>query len=217
MSPSFSSGLTLYHYWRSSASWRVRWGLELKGVPHEKVAVNLLAGEEKSPEHLARNPSGYVPALVVEGHPPLGESLAILEWLEEVYPSPSFFVGDSFRRALARRLAETFNAGTQPLQNLDVIRKYSEDKGAQAEWMRFWMERGLGVYETLLAGAGRDGCKFSVSDTPTLADLCLIPQVYSAHRVKVDMDLFPRCRDIYNYALTTPACAASRPEAWEPK
>lgn len=208
--------ITLFHYWRSSASWRVRWGLELKKVPHTKVPVNLLASEEKHPDYLKRNPSGYLPCLVVDGKPPLGESIAILEWLEENYPAPSFFEGDSYQRALIRQLAETVNSGTQPLQNLDVSRFVSSDKDKQAEWMVHWMSRGLGVYETLLASAGRDGKKFSVSDQPTLADLCLIPQVYAALRFKVDMNQFPRCRDIYDHALTTPACAASRPENFQP-
>lgn len=209
--------ITLYHYWRSSASFRVRWGLELKRIPHEKVAVNLLAGEEKDPSYLARNPSGYLPCLIVPGHGPMGESLAILEWMEESYPSPSFFDGDSFRRALIRQLAETVNAGTQPLQNLDVTRYFSSDKTKQEEWMTHWMRRGLGVYERLLAGAGRGGAKFSVSDHPTLADICLIPQVYSVLRFGVDMNEFPLCKAIYEHALTTPECAAAMPEKFQPK
>ncbi len=209
--------ITLYHYWRSSASWRVRWGLELKKIPHQKIAVDLLTSAEKQKEYLEKNPSGYVPCLVVDAHPPLAESLAILEWLEENYPEPSFFQGDSFERALIRRLAETVNSGIQPLQNLDVTRKLSEDKTKQAEWIQHWVIRGLGVYEAILREAGRDRTKFSVSDQPTLADLCLIPQVYSAHRFQVDMKYFPRCQAIYEAALATPECAAARPEAFQPK
>ncbi|RZA05597.1 MAG: maleylacetoacetate isomerase [Proteobacteria bacterium] len=208
--------ITLFHYWRSGASWRVRWGLELKGVAHEKVAVNILAGEEKLPGYLAKNPAGYVPALSVEGHPPLGESLAILEWLEENYPRPSFFSGDSFQRALIRQLAETLNAGTQPIQNLDVARLHSEDKAEQARWMHHWMSRGLGVFESLLKRADPGHGKFAFGNEPSLADLCLIPQVYSAHRLNVDMDQFPRCRDIYAHALTQPSCQASHPDRFAP-
>jgi maleylacetoacetate isomerase len=210
-----NKGITLYHYWRSSASWRVRWGLEIKGVSHEKVPVNILGAEEKLPGYMAKNPSGYLPCLVVEGHPPLGESIAILEWLEETFPRPSFFSGDAFRRALIRQLAETLNSGTQPIQNLDVARRHSDDKEEQARWMHHWMVRGLGVFETLLKSAG-DGHKFCVSDEPTLADICLIPQIYAAHRVKVDMDQFPRCRDIYAHALTLPSCIASHPDRFAP-
>lgn len=209
--------MKLYHYWRSSASWRVRWGLELKGVAHEKVHVNLLTGEEKDPAYLAKNPAGYLPSLVIDGHPPMGESLSILEWLEENYPRASFFSGDSFERATIRQLAETINAGTQPLQNLDTMRMVSDDKSKQAEWVRHWAGRGLGVYESILARSGRANAKFSVSDQPSLADLCLIPQCYSALRFQVDLAQFPRCQAIYDYALTTKACAASVPELFQPK
>jgi len=209
--------MKLYHYWRSSASWRVRWGLELKGVAHEKVHVNLLAGEEKNPEYLAKNPAGYLPSLVIDGHSPMGESLSILEWLEENYPRASFFSGDSFERATIRQLAETINAGTQPLQNLDAMRMISDDKSKQAEWVKHWAGRGLGVYESILARSGHTNAKFSVSDQPSLADLCLIPQCYSALRFQVDLAQFPRCRAIYEHALTTKECAASVPELFQPK
>lgn len=207
--------MTLYHYWRSSASWRVRWGLELKKVPHEKVAVNLLAQEEKNPDYTAKNPSGYLPCLVVDGKPPLAESLSILEWLEENYPHPSFFSGDSYRRALIRQLAETVNSGTQPLQNLDVIKMISDDKEKQAEWVRHWIRRGLTVYETILSRSGIVDAKFSVSDQPTLADICLIPQCQAAERFQVDLAAYPRVQDIYRHALTTPECAATHPDKFK--
>lgn len=211
-----SETATLYHYWRSSASWRVRWGLELKKVPHRKVAVDLLKSEEKTREYLGRSPSGYVPCFLAAGAPPMGESLAILEWLEESYPSPSFFAGDSFLRARVRQLAETVNAGIQPLQNLDVVRRVSGNKEAQEEWTRHWITRGLGVYESLLSVTERRGRAFSVSDHPTLADLCLVPQCYSALRFQVDLSAFPQCSAIYEHALTTDECHRSRPEAFQP-
>lgn len=209
-------GITLYHYWRSSASWRVRWALELKGVVHDKVAVNLLAGEEKLPGYLKQNPSGYVPAVVVDGQPPLGESMAIMEWLEENYPAPSFFDGDSYRRAFIRQLAETINSGTQPVQNLDVMRMVSEDKERQQQWMQHWMKRGLGIYEGLLRDSGLPARRFSVSDHPTLADLCLVPQCFASLRFGVALADYPRCQAIYEYALTTSACAAAAPERFQP-
>jgi maleylacetoacetate isomerase len=206
----------LYHYWRSSASWRVRWGLELKKVPHKKVPIDLLSGAEKSSEYLEKNPSGYLPCLMLPGKPPLAESLAILEWLEENFPAPSLFAGDSHTRALIRQLAETVNAGTQPLQNLDVIRMVSPDKEKQAEWTRHWIGRGLGIYEEILSRAGDKSTRFSVSNHPTVADICLIPQCYSALRFQVDLGRFPRCKEIYEHALTTPECAASAPERFQP-
>ena len=206
----------LYHYWRSSASWRVRWGLEIKKIPHEKIAVDLLTSQEKQQDYLRRNPSGYVPCLIVGANPPLGESMAILEWLEENHPAPSFFTGDSFLRAKIRQLAETVNSGIQPLQNLDVCRKFSDDNEKQAEWMRHWMLRGLGVYETLLSSAHRNGKKFSVADHPTLADLFLIPQCYASLRFNVNLAEFPQCRAIYEHALTTAECQASHPDRFQP-
>jgi maleylacetoacetate isomerase len=208
--------ITLYHYWRSSASWRVRWGLELKKVPHRKIAVDLLKSEEKQQEYTGRNPAGYVPCLVVGDQAPLAESLAILEWLEETYPAPSFYAGDAFLRARIRQLAETVNAGIQPLQNLDVVRAYSGDKEKQAEWTRRWILRGMGVYESILATIDRRGRRFSVADHPTLADLCLVPQCYSCARFEVDLSQFPQCKAIYENALGTPECQASRPEAFQP-
>lgn len=204
--------MELYHYWRSSASWRVRWGLEIKQIAHTKIPVNLLGAEEKSSIYLSKNPAGYVPCLVFEGKS-LGESLAILEWLEENYPQPSFFDGDSFKRALIRQLAETVNSGIQPLQNLDVLKKLSSDKNVQTEWVQHWIKRGLGVYENLIAPYST---KFSVSDHPTLADLCLIPQCHAAHRFQVDLAPFPRIQKIYEYAMKQEACFSSRPEAFEP-
>lgn len=207
--------LVLYHYWRSSASWRVRWGLELKRVAHRKVAVDLLSSQEKQEDYLEKNPAGYLPCLLV-GERALGESLSILEWLEENYPEPSLMAGDSFLRATIRQLAETINSGTQPLQNLDVQRKISEDKAAQAEWTRHWIMRGLGVYEKILGSVSREGMPFSVSTHPTIADLCLIPQCYSALRFQVPLEEFPICKSIYEYALGTPECAASHPDAFQP-
>jgi maleylacetoacetate isomerase len=207
---------TLYHYWRSSASWRVRWGLEIKKVPHEKIAVDLLKAEEKLADYTKRNPSGYVPCLIVGGKP-LAESLSILEWLEENFPEPSFFAGDSFMRARIRQLAETVNSGTQPLQNLDVMRRVSPEKEAQAEWNRHWITRGMGVYESILSSTDRRGAKFSVADHPTLADLCLIPQCYATVRFGVDLAMFPQCKAIYEHALSTKECMASHPDAFQPQ
>jgi maleylacetoacetate isomerase len=207
---------TLYHYWRSSASWRVRWGLEIKKIPHEKIAIDLLSHQEKNPDYLRRNPAGYVPCLIADAHPPLGESIAILEWLEENHPAPSFFAGDSFRRAQIRQLAETVNSGIQPLQNTGVTAKLSSDKEVQKEWMQHWMHKGLAVYEELLSRIDRNGAKFSVADHPTLADLCLIPQCYASARFGIDLAAYPQLKAVYEHALTTPECQASHPDQNKP-
>ena len=149
-------------------------------------------------------------------NPPLGESMAILEWLEECYPEPSFFVGDSFQRARIRQLAETVNAGIQPLQNLSVIRRFSEDKELQKEWVLHWMRKGLSVYEELLSRIDRRGALFSFADQPSLADLCLIPQCYASLRFDLDLCAFPQCKAIFEHALTTPECIASHPDQNKP-
>jgi maleylacetoacetate isomerase len=207
---------TLYHYWRSSASWRVRWALEIKKIPYEMIAVDLLSHQEKNPDYLRRNPAGYVPCLIAGSHPPLGESIAILEWLEENYPAPSLFAGDSFLRAQVRQLAETVNSGMQPLQNIGVTAKLSSDKEVQKEWMHHWMRKGLAVYEELLSRIDRKGAKFSVADHPTVADICLVPQCYSSVRFGVDLAEYPQLNAVYEHALTTPECQASHPDQNKP-
>ncbi len=206
----------LHHYWRSSASWRVRWALNLKGIKWESVAVNLLDGAEKSDGYARANPSRYVPTLEIDGVV-LGESMAILEYLEETRPKPSFFAGDAALRALTRQVAETVNSGIQPLHNLDVLRMVSGDQAAQMVWAKHWVERGLGVVERLLSALPPEarGGRFCVGDEPTLADLCLIPQVYNTDRFGVDKAQFPRCAAIYAAALATPECAAAHPDRWK--
>ena len=211
--------LTLYHYWRSSASWRVRWALAIKNIPYTAVAVNLLTAEEKQSTYQEKNPTAYVPCLQVKDGAKeyfLGESLAIIEWLEENYPTPSLLPGNSYQKAYIRQLAESINAGVQPLQNLDVTRHYSADKAKQEEWTRHWMARGLAVYEKLLE-QHKEWCgDYSFGNTPSLADLCLIPQCASALRFNVDLSAYLRCKKIYEFAsLTAPAKAASA-EAHKP-
>jgi maleylpyruvate isomerase len=212
-----STNLVLYHYWRSSASYRVRLGLALKGVPHQKRHINLLTQEEKSPQYVAVNPSGYLPALVSGTDRPMGESLAILEWLEEVFPEPSFFFGGPRERALVRQVAETINSGIQPLHNLDVLRAVTEDKEAQSAWTRRWIEKGLGVVEAIAREFGsRDG-SFLFGAQPTLADLCLIPQMYTAKRFQLDLSPYPRCLLAYERAALDPVLSAEAPERYQPK
>jgi maleylacetoacetate isomerase len=168
------------------------------------------------PTYKKINPAAYVPCLITPAGP-IGESLAIIEWLEETFPNNPLLPQDSFLRALSRQLAETINAGTQPLINLDVVRRLSEDKQMQSEWTKHWIRRGLGAFETLLQSTQLDQkTNFCLSELPTLADLCLIPQCYSALRFEVSLDEFVRCKAIYEHALTTPACLASHPDRFKP-
>jgi maleylacetoacetate isomerase len=204
----------LYHYWRSSSSWRVRWALSIKGVEHDAVAVDLRAGEQHAPIHLARNPMGHVPALVM-GDRCLGESVAIFEYLEETIPSPPLYPTDPWLRARTRQIVELVNAGVQPLQNLGVLGTHSHEPARQKLWAAAWNARGLSALETLLGvlEAERGGpSKFCIGDTLTAADLFLVPQVYSARRFDVDVSVFPRVLAIEHAAMATPHAEAALPE-----
>jgi maleylacetoacetate isomerase len=205
--------LVLHHYWRSSASWRVRWALAVKGAAFESVIVDLAEGAQRSPEHLARNPNGYVPVLLVDGRP-LAESVAILEWLEETIPAPALYPKEPFARARVRQLVEVVNAGIQPLQNLGVLRRCSPDATEQKRWAAEWNERGMRALEGLLEQTARDfgEGRFCLGDSLTAADLCLVPQVYSARRFGVDLAPFPRVLGAEAAALATPHADGARPE-----
>lgn len=210
--------LRLYHYWRSSSSWRVRWALVLKNVPCEFVAVNLLSDESDQPEHLARNPMGFVPALELLGAPSktrfMAESIAILEWLEETHPTPSLLPKDPLERARIRQLAEVINSGTQPLQNLNVMHAHSSDPQQQKTWNQKWIRKGLHAYETLVQETAGT---FSFGNSITMADLFLVPQCYNAGRNEVPLSEFPTIQKIHAAASKTDACLASAPERFEPK
>ncbi|MCM0606787.1 MAG: maleylacetoacetate isomerase [Xanthomonadaceae bacterium] len=208
--------LKLYHYWRSSSSWRVRWALTLKNIPHELVAVSLLDGESESAAHRARNPLGYVPVLEISKGEYLFESLAIIQYLEDKYPNPSLLwrSTDSLTRAKIWQLAEIINASTQPLQNLTPQEMYSDDTEKRKSWAKHWNEVGLNAYEVICKETAGE---FSVGDELTLADLCLIPQVYNSKRFDVDLSKYPTISRIYERAMREPSCIASEPSQFEPK
>ncbi len=213
------SKLRLYHYWRSSSSWRVRWGLAIKGIEYEAVAVNLLSGESESPEHLERNPLGQVPVLEIEpgaksGAPlRLFESIAILEWLEESYPERPLLPRDPWLRARTRQLAEIINSETQPLQNLTPQELHSDDPAKRKAWAQYWIRNGLKAYETVVKEtAGR----FSVGDHLTIADLCLVPQCYNATRYEIPLANYPIIARIHEAAKLTESYRLSAPEAFQP-
>ena len=210
--------LTLYHYWRSSSSWRVRWAFAFKEIECEYVAVDLLNGESEGTAHLARNPFGFVPALEICADlqsPPtwLTESLAIIEWADEVWPEPRLMPKSAIERAQVRQLAEVINAGTQPLQNLGPQNLYSTDPAAKKVWAQHWIRIGLSCYETLVS---RTAGRFSVGDELSLADLCLIPQCYNARRYGIEPAEYPRIARIEAEALKLPSCQAADPTRFQP-
>lgn len=208
--------LTLYTYWRSSSSYRVRLALAAKNIPHATVTVNLLAGEQGSPEHLTRSPMGYVPCLVVDGRP-FVESVAIVELLDELFPEAPLYPREPFARARVRALVELANAGIQPLQNLYVLGRVSSEGPAKVEWARHFNARGLKAYEALMAAneaeeTVRARGPFAYGDAFTAADCWLVPQVFSALRYGVDLAAYPRVQRAYQAALATPAVEAAAPE-----
>ncbi len=200
--------LQLFHYWRSSCSWRVRWALNIKGLSYESTAVDLLKKEHKSPEFLQMNPSGLVPALRVDNRY-IGQSTAIVEWLEEVFPQPALLPKDSWQRALIREFNMMIGADIQPIANLRVQHYYSDAPEKRTAWAQHFISEGFRPVEKKLA---EHGGKFCFGDSVTMADLYLIPQVFNALRFQVDLTEFPHARRIYEHCLTTEACAKAAPE-----
>lgn len=184
--------MRLYSYWRSSCSWRVRIALALKGVQYEYVPVHLIreGGEQNKPDYLTKNPMRTVPMLEFEEDgrlARLSQSLAIIEWLDERHPTPPLLPKSPLERAKARQLAEVVNAGIQPLQNTAVQRwvKHELHQDEKA-WTVHWIERGMTALEAMVAQSAGTYC---VGDQVSVADLCLVPQMYSARRFGENLDL----------------------------
>jgi maleylacetoacetate isomerase len=180
----------LYDYWRSSASYRVRIALNLKRVDYERVAVDLLAGDQRGEAHLTRNPQGFVPALLADGRM-LTQSLAIIDYLDAAVPAPPFVPRDPADRAHVLALALTVACDIHPLNNLRVLKRLGAmgiEQPARDDWYRHWVKEGLDALEAL--AAPRAGL-FLFGDSPGLADICLVPQLYNARRFEVPLDAYP--------------------------
>jgi maleylacetoacetate isomerase len=206
--------VTLYQFWRSSASWRVRWALAIKGIPFTSVPIDILHGEQLVEEHRARNPMAHVPALWIDGHT-LAESVAILEYLEETRPDRPLYPEDPWGRARVRQVVELVNSGVQPLQNVVVIRRHSSDPGAQKEWIQFFNERALGAAEALLDAIAKEipqANGFAVGGALSAADVFLVPQIATARRYGVDTARFPRLTAAFAAAMATPHAEGALPE-----
>lgn len=184
-----SGAVKLWGYWRSSASWRVRIALAHKGIDYDYLPVHLVkdGGQQFSDEHRARNPLEQVPVLEVDGVR-LTQSMAILEWLEETHPEPPLLPRDPVGRARARQLAEIVNSGIQPLQNLSAQKYVKSVGGDPTAWAAHWVKRGLGAMEAI---AKETAGRYLVGEEVSFADVCLIPQLYGARRVEVDLAPYP--------------------------
>ncbi|HEX5380335.1 MAG TPA: maleylacetoacetate isomerase [Phenylobacterium sp.] len=204
--------LTLYSAWRATAPYRVRIGLALKGVAYEYVPVDLLAGEQHKAAYRAVNPQRLTPALDLgDGSPVLTQSLAILEWLEETRPEPAFLPKDPLDRARVRAMAMVIACDIHPLNNTRVVRALEAmDVAAprRAKWIERWIVDGFNTLEPMIARYGKG---YAFGDQPGLADICLIPQVYSARRFDVDLAAFPSICAVADHAAEHPAFAAAHP------
>lgn len=203
--------LTLYDYYRSSASYRVRIALNLKGAAYARVPVNLLEREQQGADYRARNPQGFVPMLEANGER-LTQSLAIIAWLEANFPEPPLRAADPDVLALALTVA----ADIHPLNNLRVLRELARlgvDEAARDDWYRHWVSEGFAALEALAAPrAGRFLCGDSVS----LADICLVPQMYNARRFATPLDAYPTLVRADAAAGALDAFAAAHPDRVAP-
>jgi maleylpyruvate isomerase len=205
--------MKFHGYFRSSAAYRCRIALNLKGLKPEVAFVHLRKGEQRNAAYLAMNPHGLVPALEVDGHL-LTQSLAIIEWLDETYPTPSLLPKDAFDKAHVRSLALAVACDIHPLQNLRVLNHvrdtYGQDQDGMFAWARHFIQLGLDALEKQIAASGRAG-RFCFGDTPGLADICLAPQMFSAARFGVDVSGLMTLNSIMANCDAHPAFQAAHP------
>jgi maleylacetoacetate isomerase len=208
--------LKLSTYFRSTAAYRVRIALNLKALEHQLIAVHLLkdGGQHKTKQYLSTNPDGLIPTLETNSQV-LAQSLAIIEYLEETHPSPALLPGSPLDRAYLRGLAQTISSDMHPLNNLRVLKYLTTEMGVSEEqklqWYQHWIAVGFTSIETRLANDDRTGlCCFG--DTPSLADVCLVPQVYNAERFKCPMQDYPTIKRINDHCLSLEAFAQAAPD-----
>ncbi|HEY9555077.1 maleylacetoacetate isomerase [Allosphingosinicella sp.] len=207
----------LYDYYRSSAAYRVRIALNMKGIDYDRVPVNLVEGAQKEAEYRARNPQGFVPMLEMGGMR-LTQSLAIIDWLDTAAPEPRLIPADPAGRAHVMALALAIACDIHPLNNLRVLKYLSgplgQDEGVRNAWYAHWIAEGFAALEAMAAPrAGR----FLFGDTSTLADICLVPQMYNARRFDVPLDAYPTLVRADAEANRLDAFAAAHPDKVAPE
>ena len=205
--------MILYDYFRSSAAYRVRIALNLKGLEPERRYVHLRKSEQRAAEFLKVNPQGLVPALAI-GDTVLTQSLAIIEYLDEKHPAPRLLPDEVEARAWVRAVALSIACDIHPLNNLRVLRYLGGvlkiEEPVRNDWYRHWVSVGFDALEGQLEA--RSSGPYALGDEPTLADICIVPQVANAHRLDVPMDPYPRLRAINDACLKHPAFDRARPE-----
>jgi maleylacetoacetate isomerase len=205
-----AAGLILHGYFRSSAAYRVRIALGLKGLAYDLVSVHLRRKDQRSAGYLALNPQGLVPALEADGLV-LTQSLAIVEWLDETWPEPPLLPRDKVARA--RAFAQVIACDIHPLQNLRVLRYLKSELGQEQDgldaWCRHWVGEGLAACEALVAREPE--AAFAFGDAPGIAEICLVPQMFSADRFGLDLAPFPRLRRLRAACEALPAFADAHP------
>ena len=209
--------IKLYNYFRSSASYRVRIALNLKGLPYEYLPVHLLkdGGQQLAPSFRALNPESLVPVLDDDGEV-LTQSLAIIEYLEETRPEPPLLPRDAAERAYVRGIALAIACEIHPLNNLRVLRYLVKTLGASEEqknaWYRHWVEQGLASIEARLVAEQRNG-RYALGDAVTLADVFIVPQIFNAQRMDCNLDAVPTVMGIFDSCMQLPAFVDAQPSA----
>ncbi|MGB0411136.1 MAG: maleylacetoacetate isomerase [Pikeienuella sp.] len=206
--------LTLHNFFRSSTSTRLRAALNIKGLDYDYVAYALRKGETRTPEYLAKNPQGLVPSLEREDGSVLTQSLAIIEWLEEVHPTPALLPADLDGRARVRALAYMIACEIHPLNNLRVLFRlgdqFDADEAAQKQWFTHWVSLTFDALEDTLANSSDTG-RYCHGDTPGLADICLYAQVWNNQRFAISTDSWPTIARIYGELHKLPAFHKAAP------
>ena len=208
--------MELYGYFRSSAAYRVRAALNVKGLDYSSIPISLLKGDHNSPDYLAKNPQGFVPYLT-DGDVGMGQSMAMLEYLEETYPATALLPKDAAGRARVRQLSGIIACDIHPLDNLRVLKYIKSELGVsddqKSAWYKHWVIEGFTAFETLLRdGKAGDFCH---GDGVTFADLCLVPQVYNARRFDCPLEDFPNIIRITDNCNRLEAFIKAQPENQE--
>lgn len=208
------SEVMLFDYWRSSASYRVRIALNLKGIAYRAVPTDLVADAQKAPEYVARNPQGFVPMLCIDGLD-LTQSLAIIDYLDATHPEPRLLPAEPAARAATLARAMIIISDIHPLNNLRMLRylktEMGQDQAAIDQWYRHWVAQGFAALEVLAPDDGLFG-----GESPDLTDVCLVPQMANARRFDLDLTPYPRLVRIDAALQALPAFAAAHPEEVKP-